>query len=260
MRLHVLSDLHLEVAPFVPAHPAADVMVVAGDVDTGGTGLEWLRREFGDARVVFVPGNHEYYQGDFLERRAELHARAHALAIDLLDDSSAVIGDVRFLGATLWTDLELYGAEGRAALLARGLEHLVEYHTIRVGGARFTPEHSLALHRASRAYLERELARPFAGKTVVVTHHGPHPASIHPRFAGSLVNPSFISDLSALMGRAALWIHGHTHAACDYVVAGTRVLANPRGYCGRHPVSGRLHGSPDAPENADFDPALVIEI
>lgn len=260
MRLHIISDLHLEVAPFTPSRPGADVMVIAGDVDEGTEGLKWVRREFPAARIIYVPGNHEYYDGDFLDLREALRTEAAGLGIHLLDDSSTAIAGVRFIGATLWTDLELYGAAGREALLARGLEHLVEYHTIRVGGERFTPDHSLALHQESRIFLERELAAPFAGKTVVVTHHGPHPGSIHPRFAGSVVNPSFTSDLSPLMGPAALWIHGHTHASCDYVVNGTRVLANPRGYCGRHPVSGRLHGTPGAPENADFDPALVVEI
>ena len=74
------------------------------------------------------------------------------------------------------------------------------------------------------------------------------------------MNPSFVSDLSSLMGGAALWIHGHTHASSDYVVAGTRVVANPRGYAGRHPVSGKLHGSREQPENAEFDPLLVVEV
>jgi hypothetical protein len=34
-----------------------------------------------------------------------------------------------------------------------------------------------------------------------VTHHGPHPNSIHPRFRGNVANPAFASDLSSLMGR-----------------------------------------------------------
>ena len=32
------------------------------------------------------------------------------------------------------------------------------------------------------------------------------------------------------MGRAPLWIHGHTHTVFDYVVSGTRIVCNPRGY------------------------------
>jgi predicted phosphodiesterase len=260
MRLHVLSDLHLEVAPFAPAHAAADAVVVAGDVAAGAASLEWLRRAFPHARIVFVPGNHEYYAGEFHACRAAMRRTAAALEIDLLDDAVLELGGVRFVGATLWTDLLLYGPAGRDALLARGLDALLEYRTIRVGDAPFTPAHSVGFHRASRAFLERTLAAPFAGRTVVVTHHGPHPRSVRPRFAGSVVNPSFISDLSDLMGMAALWVHGHTHASSDYVVDGTRVVANPRGYAGRHPVSGKTHGTPERPENPAFDPALVLDV
>lgn len=260
MRLHVLSDLHLEVAPYLPAPAAADAVVVAGDVGAGAASLEWLRRAFPHSRIVFVPGNHEYYAGELDACRAVMRRAAVALEIDLLDDSVLELGGVRFIGATLWTDLLLYGPAGRDALLARGLDALVEYRTIRVGEAPFTPAHSVGFHRASRAFLERALAAPFAGRTVVVTHHGPHPRSVHPRFAGSVVNPSFMSDLSELMGPAALWIHGHTHASSDYVVNGTRVVANPRGYAGRHPASGKVHGTLDRPENPAFDPVLVLDV
>ena len=260
MRLHVFSDLHLEVAPFVAQRAEADAVVVAGDVDSGAASVEWLRRAFPHSRIVFVPGNHEYYAGEFHACREAIHRAGVALGVDVLDDATLEVDGVRFIGATLWSDLLLYGPGGRDALLARGLDSLVEYHTIRIGAERFTPDHSVALHRTSRAFLERELDRPFAGKKVVITHHGPHPRSINPRFTGSVVNPSFISDLSPLMGRAALWVHGHTHGGSDYVVAGTRVVANPRGYAGRHPVSGKLHGSPERPENAEFDPLLVVAV
>ncbi|MCC6610860.1 MAG: metallophosphoesterase family protein [Burkholderiales bacterium] len=260
MRLHVLSDLHLEVAPYAPARAAADAVVVAGDVAAGAASLEWLRRAFPHARIVFVPGNHEYYAGEFHACRAAMRHAAAGLEIDLLDDSALELEGVRFIGATLWTDLLLYGPAGRDALLARGLEALFEYRTIRVGDAPFTPAHSVGFHRASRAFLAHALATPYAGRTVVVTHHGPHPRSVAERFRDSVVNPSFISDLSDLMGAAALWIHGHTHASSDYVVNGTRVVANPRGYAGRHPASGKIHGTPERPENPAFDPALMLEV
>jgi len=260
MRLHVFSDLHLEVAPYRPSSPSADAVVVAGDVDAGAAGLEWLRRAFPHSRIVFVPGNHEYYAGEFGACREAMHRAAAVLEIDLLDDAALELGGVRFVGATLWTDLLLYGPAGRDALLARGLDRLVEYRAIRVGAEPFTPAHSVGFHRASRAFLARELARPFAGTTVVITHHGPHPLSVAERFKDSVVNPSFISDLSDLMGSAALWIHGHTHASSDYVVNGTRVVANPRGYAGRHPASGKVHGTLDRPENPDFDPVLVLTV
>jgi hypothetical protein len=44
MKLLVLSDLHLELAPFPPdpqAAAAVDVVVLAGDVDKGVNGIRW---------------------------------------------------------------------------------------------------------------------------------------------------------------------------------------------------------------------------
>lgn len=70
---------------------------------------------------------------------------------------------------------------------------------------------------------------------------------MHPRYKGSSLNASFVSDLSDLLElyRLALWIHGHMRDSFDYVVGGTRVIANPRGY----------HN-----ENAGFELGLVVEV
>ena len=40
-------------------------------------------------------------------------------------------------------------------------------------GGDFTPEQSIALHRASRDWLAEQLARPHDGPTLVVSHHAP---------------------------------------------------------------------------------------
>ncbi|BDT74180.1 3',5'-cyclic adenosine monophosphate phosphodiesterase CpdA (plasmid) [Comamonadaceae bacterium OS-4] len=64
---------------------------------------------------------------------------------------------------------------------------------------------------ASRRWLTQELAKPFEGKTVVITHHGPHPLSVHPLYVGDKRNGAYVSDLSALMPNVDLWLHGHVH-------------------------------------------------
>jgi len=117
--------------------------------------------------------------------------------------------------------------------------------------APFTPEDSTALFRSDADWLDRRLATPHAGRTVVITHHAPSPRSVHPRFAESLLSACFVSDAQHLLGahRASLWVHGHTHDSFDYGVDGTRVVCNPRGYV-RAGVG----------ENPLFDPEFTIEI
>ena len=47
---------------------------------------------------------------------------------------------------------------------------------------------------------------------------------------GEALNAAFVSNLSELLLKADLWIHGHVHDSFDYRVAGCRLVANPRGY------------------------------
>lgn len=46
MKLHVLSDLHLEFAEFIPEPIAADVIVLAGDIGLTSAGVAWARKSF----------------------------------------------------------------------------------------------------------------------------------------------------------------------------------------------------------------------
>jgi len=112
-------------------------------------------------------------------------------------------------------------------------------------GGWFTARQSAELHARAATWLAGKLDEPFPGTTVVITHHAPHPNSAHKRYNGHLLNGAFVSDLTRLMGKAALWIHGHTHDSFDYAVAGTRVIANPKGYVN---------------ENKAFDPSLVVTV
>ena len=231
MRIRVLSDLHLEAAAFDPPPAPADVVVLAGDIDNGAAGIEWAKGRF-DAPVLYVAGNHEPYDGEFHATQAALRAAAGPAGIQLLDCGEAVIGGVRFLGCTLWTDFALYGEAGRKLALEKYAGWLVDFRAIRWRDRMFTADDSIGLHGAHRAWLTSRLLARFPGPTVVVTHHPPHPGSIAPKFATHPLNPAFVSNLGDLMGRARLWIHGHTHAALDYTVRGTRVVCNARGYPG----------------------------
>jgi predicted phosphodiesterase len=244
VRIRVLSDLHLEAAPFDPPPADADVIVLAGDIDNGAAGVEWAKARF-DAPVLYVAGNHEPYDGEFHATQAALRYAATGSRVRVLDRGEAVIGGVRFLGCTLWTDFALGGEVGRDLALGKYAGWLVDYRSIRWHDRSFAAADSIGLHAAHRSWLASRLMQPFSGPTVVITHHSPHPGSIAPKLATHPLNPAFISNLEHLMGRAALWIHGHTHHAFDYSVRGTRIVCNPRGY---------------ASEQTGFRADLVVEV
>lgn len=258
MKLHILSDLHLSVAPLAAPDVDADVTILAGDISRPAEAIAWARAL--PRPVIYVPGNHEFYGGTLAGTLAELRRLSAGTNVHLLERGSVVINGVRFLGTTLWTDFALYDKAGKhAAVIHESLRLMHDFKRIRVGDPAtpwsdlpfFTPEDSAALCSENVAWLSRMIRTPHEGPTVVVTHHAPTPQSIAARFADSVINPGFISDFTELVGDsdAALWVHGHTHDSFDYTVERTRVLCNPRGYI----ING------DA-ENKAFDPALCVRV
>ncbi|MEO8346147.1 MAG: metallophosphoesterase [Betaproteobacteria bacterium] len=234
MKLNILSDLHLSRGTLAIPQNDADVVVLAGDVARPREAASWAR---GFSKpVIYVPGNHEFYGGSIAETVAELKQLFAGTNIRVLDDEEIVVHGVRFLGTTLWTDFMLFGdGEKRTEASQEALKFMRDFSRIRVAETPeplFTPSHSAALFSTHAAWLESNLAAPYAGPTVVITHHAPSRKSIHPRFANSLLNACFVSDAERLIdgSRAQLWIHGHTHDSFDYVLNGTRVVCNPRGY------------------------------
>lgn len=232
MRLYVVSDIHIEFEEFLPPDVDADAVVLAGDIGVGTSGVEWAGEHFPGLPVVYVPGNHEYYGHDIgIVDRLKAAAPAN---VHVLDNDALEYDGVRFLGTTLWTDFEFYGESEAwsARQIAKSL--IDDFSSIRNGQRLFTPEDSVHLHRASVHWLVTELEKEFPGPTIVVTHHLPSSLSVAQRYDGDRLNPSFASRLEGIIENYGtdLWIHGHTHAPCNYEVIGTRVVCNPRGYPG----------------------------
>jgi len=252
MKVNILSDLHLGLGALDTPDNDANVVILAGDVSRPREAVAWARAI--DKPVLYVAGNHEFY-GDSIDGTLDaLRELCVGTNVRLLDDAVAVLDGVRFVGTTLWTDFLLLGAARREDAMREGQRFLRDFSRIRTSrhsDAIYTPADSAARFDVHRRFLAEQLAQPFPGPTVVITHHAPSPHSIHPRFRDSLLNACFISDLEHLMDgrRACLWVHGHTHDSFDYVVNGTRVVCNPRGYA-KNGVN----------ENARFDPDLTIRV
>jgi Icc-related predicted phosphoesterase len=234
MKLHVLSDLHTEFADYSPPETDADVVILSGDIGVGLGGIEWAARRFPKVPVIYVPGNHEFYGHD-IGLTGQLKAAA-PVDIHILNNDTLELEGIRFLGCTLWTDFNLHG-EAEAWFARRRAKRLIEdFASIQNGGRRFTPEYSVELHEASKAWLVGELKSEFNGPTVVVTHHLPASTSVAKRYANDSLNPAFASSLEDVIEkyRPELWIHGHTHVPCDYELFDTRIICNPGGYPGEN--------------------------
>lgn len=162
MKIRLLSDLHHEHFDGRRQLPEleADVVVLAGDIHSHLEGLHWARETFADSEIVYVAGNHEFYSSEMTDLTQAMRNIARALEIHFLENDEARIGPARFLGATLWTDFQLYGADGYAPAHELALQSMPDFSCIDWFGGDFTPEQSIALHRASRDWLAEQLARP----------------------------------------------------------------------------------------------------
>ncbi|MHB8368104.1 MAG: metallophosphoesterase [Leptospirales bacterium] len=191
--------------------------------------------------ILYVLGNHEYFGGRWPDREwdsavgltRELLAK-ESPHVHLLENDQAVIGGVRFLGATLWTDM--ISPSGRPCGPAAQSE-LPDYEHIRKGKGFLAWQDTVERHRESLSWLLEKLESPVGLPTVVVTHHAPSARSNPPAFADSPITGAFCNRLDRFVREhpVAIWIHGHTHRSSRYEIGETLVLSNPGGFFDGNP-------------------------
>jgi predicted phosphodiesterase len=254
MKIQYLSDLHLESCAFTfKKHPEADLVVLGGDIATPRVVPAFLKllEALRGTPVIYYPGNHEYYGTngvDTTNKELQTLLRTKFRDVHNLEMMDSYTQDgITFVGGTLWTDFKLpfwHAGEyqsnpGVAKMAARkGISDFMQ-----IGG--FSPDEAAKRHEATRAKIKE--ACFYSSSVVVCTHFLPSEKSISPEYKKSVLNPYFASNCEDLMGSPVrAWIHGHTHSTMDYVLNGTHVVANPRGY--------------STVENPKFNPVALLEI
>lgn len=266
----VLADLHFDSYQRYALDPIslmnledilwnADALILAGDL-TNGLARNWnavfqqLSKYIPPDLIYALPGNHDYYRGsldgDPLLAEAAQQAGAHFVQKQVL-----LHGDTRFICCTLWTDFNL--TQDLPGAMQTAQRAMRDYDLIsapedpdkrfsegaRIPPRRIRPIDTLNVHLDHRAWLESTVASPHPcgekGSTVVISHHGPHPA-----VAGEIdgLTASFHSDLGALIKRFKpdAWFFGHSHRRLRAQVHGTDIRNVSIGYAGElsdEPVS-----------------------
>lgn len=243
MKYLILADWHYDFWQQAGRDPFAgleddiaslDLLILAGDISNKPK-VRWkhafahMSRLLPADRLHVLPGNHDYYQhifdGD--DRLAEI---AHAAGVHFSNCSEVRLGDARFLLATLWTDLEL--PPGRNANEQYIPQLMNDYKLIRVasdGYRSLWPRDVIQRHLEHKRWLGEKLAEPHEGRTVVVTHHAPHPDVL--REYGE-ADAAYVSDLGEFIAehQPDEWIHGHAHGSRDVEVGGTPIRNCSLGY------------------------------
>ncbi|MEN8246545.1 MAG: metallophosphoesterase [Thermodesulfobacteriota bacterium] len=249
MKLHILSDLHIEFGDFNLPEVGADVIILAGDIHVGDRGLKWILEQRPQPPVIYVPGNHEFYHYKFPGLIDELREKSKGTNVHLLENDALEFNGYRFFGCTLWSDMDLFGNPDKAMDAAAG--GMNDYHVIRNSHTDqvLTPGETVKWHAKSVRKLEKFIEAGNPEKSMVITHCTPSIKSIPHRFQGHAMTPAFASNMEEfiLKHQLRLWIHGHTHDSFDYCLGETRIICNPRGY-----VPNAL--------NPQFEPDLTITI
>lgn len=284
MKIKLVSDLHLEFSDcYVNNNEGADVLILGGDImiaqdlhdhmellsaGWGGPDLEGLGRRQAAAQryrdflkrcafqfphVIYIAGNHEFYNGKFYAGIDYLRDEcAKYPNVYFLERDTKIIDDVVFVGGTLWTDMN----KGDPLTMHAIADMMNDFRITRNekrGYAKMSPQDVVARHRQTLDYFRLVLAEHKDKKCVVVGHHSPSHQSVHPQYAHeTLMNGGYHSDLSEFIldhPQVKLWTHGHTHHPFDYMIGETRIVCNPRGY-----------ENDGYSENTGWKPDLILEI
>jgi Icc-related predicted phosphoesterase len=249
MKIQIASDIHTEfmkpgqLERFVEKMgDTADVLVLAGDIAPLRF-MDQIRDTFKPfcdnfKHVVYVPGNHEFYKTSIKDGAWLLNGVAQELHnFHPLWNREIEIDGQKFYGGTMWFQKlpgnDVFKEMMNDFFLIKDFEPTVyeENKHFKYSYDRLvTPEH------------------------IVVTHHLPHYMSVPARFSDVIpgvpsMNRFFVNEMGETLRtkHPKLWIHGHTHDACDYNVGATRIVCNPYGY-------------PSEGQRNKFNSNLIIEV
>ena len=285
MKIAICSDVHLEFGQLdLQNTQNAEVLILSGDICTAvdlrvtdsilssaktDRYLEFFTacsRNF--PHVVYVMGNHEHYHGDFATSIGYLKDALKPFTnIHVLDKEFIDIGDHRFIGGTLWTNmngedemtmnhvqrrmndfqicknsLRTVNFRTEEPTLDENGVHKKDangaglYHAVfKTREAYLSPQDAVEDHKAMLKVIDDTYdGTPACMQIVVVGHHAPSKSSEHPKYKhDQLMNGAYNSKLDEfILDRPGikLWTHGHTHEDFDYMVGACRVVCNPRGY------------------------------
>ena len=284
MKIKLVSDLHLEFSDInVTNNDKCDVLILGGDImiaedlhdhpnfdfnpyshgafaDLGrkqqrvARFRDFLKRcAFQFPHVVYVAGNHEFYNGKFHKGIQYLRDECAKFPnIYFLERDMKIIDDVVFVGGTLWTDMN----KGDPLTLHAVRDMMNDFRIIKNDDKGYTnlkPADTVVRHRETLEYIKHVVTEHKDKRCVVVGHHSPSRLSTHEQYRNEhLMNGAYHSDLSEFIlnhPQIKLWTHGHTHHPFDYMIGETRIVCNPRGY-----------ESDGYCEDSGWNPDIVIEV
>lgn len=235
MKIQYCSDLHLEFPEnwaFIksnPLKPVGDILVLGGDIlpfrimDKYASFFDYVADHF--SCTYWIPGNHEYYHSDILDRSGVLNESIRS-NVFLINNKSVLLPGVRLIFSTLWTRIR---PSYHYAIQQSMSDFLVIHH----GKRRLLPQDYTDMHEKCLSFLRGELSLPSAVPSIVVTHHVPTFLNYPAEYAGDVLNEAFAVGLDTFIEEKGpdYWIFGHHHRNIPpFTIGKTTMLTNQLGY------------------------------
>lgn len=248
MKIQIISDLHQEFGVSELSFRNADLVILAGDINLGTKGIEWIKENIPDKPVIYVLGNHEYYKGTYPNTLRKIVELSKASNVHVLENNFVEFEGVRFHGATLWTDFSLFGNPVEYGIICQS--KMNDYKLIRrdPSYSKLRTIDTYKIHQISKKWLQNSLAASGTYKNVVVTHHAPSIKSLPAIYKDDPISSAYASNLEDLIAeyKPIYWIHGHIHTPVRYKIGETEVICNPHGY-----ISEKYNG---------YDKELIVDL
>ena len=244
MKLQIYSDIHTEFYKNFPRITKyADTLVLAGDIGIFTKSnytnfLQYVSQTWKD--VIYVPGNHEYYNStEPLTSIKSIYTTIFSAYdnIHYLDNRSIILDygneKIRFIGSTLWSNPDY----------TKGLCDFDQIKELKQNKlVSLSIETFKKMHEQSIEYIKQTLDDDKTIKTVLITHFPPvtHGTS-HPKYKNSVYMNYFSNNLDTMgipVSNICAWISGHTHFSHNFTLDCCRFMSNQMGYPGELNESG----------------------
>jgi UDP-2,3-diacylglucosamine pyrophosphatase LpxH len=253
--IRVFSDIHLDFyvtkkfkfedlwMPEPMETDADTILVLAGDLwhakkPLSYFGKSWLKEVSKNFKYVLCTlGNHDLWGGNFPNTYTDFKKKIKEQGLDnvfLLQNDTVIIGDIKFVGGTLWTDF--MGGDSRCLHDAFGLMNDYKYIKYGPSFSKLKPVQLLGSFIETKKYIFEHAVKDYPEQQVwVLTHHSPSYQSLddtqkmdHLKYENALYHSNLDKEIEN--SEISVWVHGHSHHAKSYKIGNTEVLANPKGY------------------------------
>ena len=235
LKIQYCSDLHLEFPEnraFLKEHPIqadGDILILAGDIipfailNQHDDFLNEVASKF--ESIYWIPGNHEYYSFDAAKKSGVLNEQIRK-NVFLVNNITLLHNNVRLIFSTLWSKI----SPAYQWQIEKGVN---DFRVIKFNGNRLSATKYNELHEESYNFIQQEINKNHAGKTVVVTHHVPTFLNYPEQYKGDILNEAFAVEFFDFSEPSTIdyWIYGHHHSNIPaFKIGPTEMLTNQLGY------------------------------